>query len=514
MKNTYIIKVLMIAFFGITISCSDFLDEDPKGLLTPSTFFQNAEEATLAINNLNENVDKAGANFFLGTDVGVTGRFAHSGASRFGMYDFDVSNSRVRWYDEYGTIRDANLAISSIEKSSLSEEVKGVTIAQALFFRAFQYINLVTVFGNVPYVRDEVTNLEEVSLLGQTDGKVILAEIIQDLDIAINSGYLSNTTWGLNDGRPTVWAARMLKAHAHIWLEEWSEARTELIEVTTNSPHLLHPDYANKYREGNEIHPEIVFGKQYLQDILGGLNTESSPNTRRDRSTIQVACNELGIANGSASYTLRKSFADTYDDNDARKIYNVWDSYIPEGTTTVLQFPAIFMPKLMNAPVPVSDPLFAEEAPTKNTSQPLRIFLFADAYLLLAEAEFMIGGSTQAALDAINAVRLRTSLDLYTSITMQDIRNERAWELCGEGYWGRKRDLIRWGILDETVLAMPAAETAAGADALAIEYAQGEAAIIGGNTPNRYTQYPVPLAELEQSQAIGGGLVQNPLWVD
>ncbi len=504
----------MIAFLGITISCNNFLDEDARGLLTPTTFFQNEEEAVLALNKLNEGVANAGFLFFLGTDVGVSGRITLAASHRFGAYDFDVSDNRLKWLTQYGIIADANLALASIEKSSLSDDVKGMVTAQSLFFRAFQYINLATTYGDVPYWRDELTNLEEVALYGQTDDTLILSDMIDDLDAAITSGYLSTSTWGNNDGRPTVWAARMLKAHAHIWLEEWEEARTELIEVTTNSPHILHDDYADKYREGNEVHSEIIFGKQYLQDILSTLNTVARPNLAGD-SGSRPAFSEVGITNGSAPFTLRKSFANTYDDNDARKIYNVWDSYTLEGTTEPIEFAWTYIPKLMAGPVPVSDPLFAEEEARNNSSQPARIFLLADAYLLLAEADFMLnGGTSQVALDAINAIRPRTSLSNYNSITIEDIRNERAWELVGEGYWGRKRDLIRWGILDATIIGLPAAETAAGATTEAISRAQDEANIIANAPAGRYTQYPVPLDDILQSQATGGALVQNPLWED
>ena len=512
MKNKYILKVLMITFLGINISCSDFLDEDARGLLTPDTFFQNEEEAILALNTLNENVGNANFLFFLGTDLGVSGRITLAAAHRFGAYDFDVTNNRLAWDTQYATIMNANLALASIEKSSLSDDVKGMVTSQALFFRAFQYINLATTYGDVPFIVEELTNIEEVSLYGQTDDTVVIQAMIDDLETAIASGYLSTSTWGDNDGRPTVWAARMLKAHAHIWLEQWDEARTELIEVTTNSPHELNDDYADKYREGNEVHSEIIFGKQYLQDILSSINTTARPNLAGD-SGSRSAFTEVGISNGSAPFTLRKSFANTYDDNDARKIYNVWDSYTLEGTTEPIEFAWTYMPKLMRGPVPVSDPLFSEEEATNNSSEPSRIFLLADAYLLLAEADFMLnGGDSQVALDAINAVRLRTTLPLYTSITMEDIRNERAWELVGEGYWGRKRDLIRWGILDETVIGLPAAEAAAGATTEAISRAQDEADIISSAPAGRYTQYPVLQDDVLQSQAIGGALTQNPLW--
>ncbi len=504
----------MIAFLGISISCNDYLDEDARGLLTPETFFKNEAEAILALNELNSEVGSAGFLFFLGTDVGVSGRISLAASHKFGAYEFDVSDNRLLWATQYSTIKDANLVLASMEKNTvLSDEVKGNIKAQALFFRAFQYINLATTYGDVPYITDELTNIEEVSLFGQTDDTVVISNMIQDLDTAIKSGYLSTATWGDNDGRPTVWAARMLKAHAHIWLEEWAEAREELLEVTTKSPHQLHADYADKYREGNEVHSEIIFGKQYLQDVLSTINTVARPNLAGD-SGARSAFTEVGISNGSAPYTLRKSFANTYDDNDARKPYNVWDNYTLAGTTTNIKFAWTYLPKLMSGPVPPSDPLFAVEEPTNNSSQPARIFLLADAYLLLAEAEFMLGGSNQAALDAINAIRKRTDLPDYGSITIQDIRNERAWELVGEGYWGRKRDLIRWGILDATVIGLPAAETAAGATTEAIARAQAEADIISGAPAGRYTQYPVPLDDLIQSETIGGKLVQNPLWID
>ena len=260
----------MMLVFGTVISCSDFLDEDARGVLTPDTFFQNEQEATFALNELNENVGSAGFLFFLGTDLGVSGRITLAAAHRFGAYQFDVTDNRVEWDGQYSVIRDANTLLASMERNTvLSDEVRGGVIAQGLFFRAFQYLNLVTTYGDVPYIRDELTNIEEISLIGQTDGTEIILDLIEDLDQAIQSGFLSTATWGDNDGRPTVHAARMLKAHCHIWLEQWAEARVELIEVTTNSPHVLSDDYADKYREGNEISSEIIFGREFLTNVLG-----------------------------------------------------------------------------------------------------------------------------------------------------------------------------------------------------------------------------------------------------
>ncbi|MDO7172445.1 RagB/SusD family nutrient uptake outer membrane protein [Mariniflexile sp. AS56] len=523
MKNKY--KYIIIAFVtilcGSITSCNSLLDEDARGLLTPDTFFKNAEEATLALNNLNDNVGSAGFLDHLGTDVGVCGRQPLSAAARFGAFEYAPDDGRVAntWSGYYTVVRDANLVLASIERSSLSDAVKGNAIAQTLFFRAFVYLNLVTQFGDVPYWRDELNDIEAVSLLGKTDSKVILNGIIADLEQAIASGYLSTKKWNENEGRPTVWAARMLKAHCHVWLAqydqtEWAKARTELIEVTANSPHQLSNDYAEMYREGKELHNEIIFGKQLLADIKGSNANPAHWNRPAENGPTRTAMDQLGVLQGSSALCLRKSFANTFNANDKRKLYNVWDSQLQQNGTTTAVFNWVYVPKVQRAPVPVSDPLMSFNEPNGNGSNPDRIFLLADAYLLLAEAEFMIGGSTTAALAAINKVRstARTGLAPYTAITIEDIRNERGWELVTEGFWGRKKDLVRWGILESIIIGMPAAETDAGAPAEAIARAQAEADIILAGKDGQYLVLPIPLNEVLQSKDIGGALTQNPLW--
>ena len=46
MKAKYILYTLGIAM--LSSSCNDFLDEDPKGKLTPGTFFSTQDELTMA----------------------------------------------------------------------------------------------------------------------------------------------------------------------------------------------------------------------------------------------------------------------------------------------------------------------------------------------------------------------------------------------------------------------------------------------------------------------------------
>ncbi len=78
------------------------------------------------------------------------------------------------------------------------------------------------------------------------------------------------------------------------------------------------------------------------------------------------------------------------------------------------------------------------------------LFRIADIYLTRAEAELR-NGDESAALSDINYIRGERStegktLPLLTTVTLDDILNERGYELYWEGY--RRQDLIRFGKFD------------------------------------------------------------------
>ncbi|MDO5968753.1 RagB/SusD family nutrient uptake outer membrane protein [Flavivirga aquimarina] len=520
MKNLFyriLVFVLVISLGG----CQDFLEEDARGLLTPSSFFQNEDEANLALNGLIATMrdnDVSGQGMIrqqtMGTDVCVSGRFALAGAWLHSLYNLQVDNGAIFniWADLYSGVKDANFIIASVENSSLSDEIKGATIAQAQFYRAYFYYRLTTMFGDVPFWLDEL-NIEEVSLLGSTPVAEIQERMILDLDQAINAGFLATSTWGDNGGRPTVWAARMMKAHLHMWQQQWPEARTELSTLINNSPHgtTLMP-YGDIYRGGNELNSEIIFGVEYLTGVIGNtMNNQTHFNAAGETAEAIAAHNELGIFARAAAITWRRSFANSYADEDARKPYNVFDRFTFPSTGEEVFFNNAYVPKFMRDVVPVSDPLMIVPDANGQGGATINLMTLSEAYLLLAECEFEIGGSSGVALEAINVVRRRANLTDLTALTIEDIRQERAWELAGEGM-GRKNDLIRWGILEETVQGIAAAETAAGAIQLAIDRAVDEAANIAAGPAGRFNFLPIPLVDILNSQQIGGALEQNPLW--
>jgi len=483
--------------------CEDFLRENPKGIISPDKFFNSESEAELLINGLQAGVGAGGDN---GTDLGVVSR----ASMPQGPYDHAVNDGGVAnsWRGKYSGIRDANLIISRVGKSNLSDEVQNKFVAQAKFYRAFFYFQLTTAWGDVPYWTEEI-NIDDVSLLGKTSATIIQDDMVADLASAINSGTLPTGRWNEIGGCLSVWAVRMLKAHYHMWRSEYSEARTELKAIIDNSSHYLLSNYGDIFRQGMDMNDELIWGDEYLLGVKNNnMHNRTHPNAASENVDAKAAFSEIGLWTRSALATVRRSHAVTYDDNDARKPYCVFDHYT-FGDGSVANFNHVYMPKFMRSRVPVSDPLFLEPDADQQSSQPNRIMRLADTYLLLAEAELALDNTAEALL-AINTVRSRANLPDLTTITLADIQQERAWELLGEGM-GRKTDLIRWGILESTILGLPAAEIAAGADPQSIERAQAEAAQIAAY-PGRHIYMPIPYDDIIKSKNLGGALTQNPLW--
>ena len=86
-----------------------------------------------------------------------------------------------------------------------------------------------------------------------------------------------------------------------------------------------------------------------------------------------------------------------------------------------------------------------QEGVGDHMSNDFPIFRLADAYLMKAEALMRANGgvANAEALDAANQVRSRAGATPYTSLTLDELCNERVRELCWEGH--RRQDLIRFG---------------------------------------------------------------------
>jgi len=147
------------------------------------------------------------------------------------------------------------------------------------------------------------------------------------------------------------------------------------------------------------------------------------------------------------------------------------------------------------------------------TSCNFPVIRYADVLLMAAEADFMLNGATTSAIENVNQVRRRayglpvtlpSSICDLSTITMQDIMDERSRELCFEGL--RRNDLIRWGVMSQSMQNLMNDNLANSTSAYLISSTLASTNFLVNTV--KYSVLPIPSTEISNDPA----LVQNPGW--
>ena len=96
----------------------------------------------------------------------------------------------------------------------MSETVAQKYIAEAKFFRAYNYFYLVKTFGDVPFYTEPYESATGDLYLSRTDSKTVYAQIIQDLKDA--AAVLPNTAFYDNSCRVTSNVANAMLAKVYL----------------------------------------------------------------------------------------------------------------------------------------------------------------------------------------------------------------------------------------------------------------------------------------------------------
>jgi len=182
--------LIFILMFGCT---QDFLDVKPQGSLTEVLFLTNADDALMATNAIYSSMREW--NFSTGgypildimSDDAVKGSNPGDGAglNLFDNFQFTPSVGDIdRWYSAlYKSIRRTNIVIEKVPGISMDDILKSRYIAEARFFRALYYFQLVKAFGDVI----KVTSLNPPSDLKRTSKDEIYEDLIIP-DLLNNAG--------------------------------------------------------------------------------------------------------------------------------------------------------------------------------------------------------------------------------------------------------------------------------------------------------------------------------------
>jgi hypothetical protein len=190
MKHKILTGCLMAASLLAATSCSDYLTEDPKGKLTPESFFSNQNELDMSVYALYSKVQayQCNSNPMIvqcqGDDVTSTTGSNKAAYLSADAYDVptDAKGLKDNWTRHYTIIKAANSIINNAKLTgNISQSELDIALGQAYYWRAFSYYNLVRIFGPLPLITANVPDNNTTPLTSVAD---IYAQILDDLNTA------------------------------------------------------------------------------------------------------------------------------------------------------------------------------------------------------------------------------------------------------------------------------------------------------------------------------------------
>ncbi len=276
-----LVIMLIITFSIIMYSCEDFLEKKPKGVTTIESFADEEGVNYLLIGaystldgaqNANQSWASAGSPknwpWNLASDDATKGSTAGDIIDIFYLevYQPTPDNPWIeyKWRVGYDGIARANEALKAL--AIAEEQIGDVTKvndlkAQARFIRGFWHFRLQKMFWQVPYISED---LDPATV--KNDHK-IWPEIEADLQFAID--HLADSYPG-EPGRVTKWAAMGIKAYAHLFQQEYSEAKVLLDDIINSGRFDLVANYRDNFSAITENNIESIFETQQSVDDGSG----------------------------------------------------------------------------------------------------------------------------------------------------------------------------------------------------------------------------------------------------
>ncbi|WP_299285970.1 RagB/SusD family nutrient uptake outer membrane protein [uncultured Mucilaginibacter sp.] len=345
------------------------------------------------------------------------------------------------WNWAYSSIYSANLAIATLTTAKADPS----KIAEAKVARAWLYYLLIDDFGDVPFYTDNNT---DVSKIPQAKRATIYNFIVSELKA--NVDLLSETRGGTYYGRFNKWAGYMvlakvyLNAGVYTGTPDWADALAACNKVASGG-FSLHPGAANsssplgyQYYElfGNTCpNDETILAEYITQNIVSGniyaIRSLNGPNG--------LALIGFSGWNGTI---IPEEFYNKYDASDIRRKQFLVGPQVG-GVTYTASVSSIISPGA-GPNEGVRDVKFFPVAPSDGSgeSNDFPIYRYADLLLMQAECNVRLGNAAAAA-PFINQVRDRAGLGPIATPTLDNIYDERGFELNMEGH--RRQDMIRFG---------------------------------------------------------------------
>ncbi len=475
LKNGYIFIILF--GLGLLSACNDdFMERYPKTEITKENFFSNPKDLETYTNGLYEYLQ------FTYNDV-QSDNISHYNSSSSEIDKLlrgDIIPSNVSGWS-WTKLRKINFFMDNYRKAVGDGVEINHYAGIARFFRAWDYMDKVKRYGDVPWYSKALGTKDTELLYKNSDPRALVVDsIMADLAFAAaniksvghkttitkNAALLLQARIALHEGTFRKYHTEEGFSDANSFLEIAAKATDEIIK---NGGYILVPNYTDLFISQNlSANSEIIMYADY----------DFALNRKHNSQTVL-----------DYEYAVSKDLADTYLLKDGKPftslagydtitLNNIFSNrderlkqtvmvpgYVSPGQTT----PFLLKPYLGGYVQIKYYPVQYDMLGWDNTYTDLPIFRYAEALLINAEAKAELGTLTQSDLDkTINLLRTRAkitkSLNLaeananidpilaakYPNVSganrgvILEIRRERRVELACEGF--RYDDIMRWAL--------------------------------------------------------------------
>lgn len=554
-------KIYNLVLIGATVftlaGCS--LDMEPETTLTDAAYWNTEGDLRGACNRFYEQLNGNNA---------LGGGFSHDyrsdelnnngAANNTSDGSWLIPSTSGTWTDAYWRIFIANNILQKGERAAVTEEVRNKYYAEARFFRAYYYSELVKKYGDVPLLMKAIDDTQDPELeMPRTPREEVIAQVYEDLEFAAQWlpdvdkvdawGHVSSQAAQAMIVRVGLREGTFCKYHSvagsdyKVHLKKAIDAAESLI---AGGKHALYPDFEKLFTFEGEgrSNKEAIFVKIYGPN---GAGTTTHGNSRQLENAASLTRNMVDLFLYTDGLPREKSPLKVSPETSHDDIFTNRDPRLGMTLYKVGEeaYKGAYIPFAFRYGYNIKKGFILDEWTTNSKETVDKMIIrYAEVLISYAEALYEYNGSiTDAQLDAtVNALRQRVGMPAMLTNSfvtangldmLEEIRRERTVEFIDENK--RYDDIIRWKIAEkvlpvdiiggkwiESEMTMPREDLAArltsngGVLDGKKRYEDDDFYVLERAEDRRFDPakdyyYPVPLKEITLS---GGNVTQNPGW--
>jgi starch-binding outer membrane protein, SusD/RagB family len=413
-------------------SCSDFLEEVDPSNITSAGYFRTTEHAEAALNSVYDGLRSGLGGAYGGGPwlmvefaAGITdsdlGQADNSNIIRNLDNNADNGYGSAHWTNKYKAIGNANLCIAYIPEVEGDEALKNKYLAEAKFLRAYNYFELVRMFGKVPLI-DQIVNLEsDLFLPVRAEVADVYALIVKDLTEAEATFDAQGLPFNDASGRVSRGAIKTMLASVYLTMagyplekgaSHYTLAAAKAKEVIDNGSYKLFDSYDDLHDPAMKNKEENIFMVQYAAGVT---SSNWQPHIIPYNLNISSYSAQTGAIYANQEFINAHAAGDKRVEEKAF-YYTEFTSKTDRSVTVPLG--GYFLYKHFDVAANLGD---------SQSDLNWSIHRYAELLLIYAEASNESGTATALAYKGLNDIRARAGLAPHVGLTQDQFR-EAVWK--------------------------------------------------------------------------------------